>query len=183
MKSVNAYALLGLLAHKPLTGYEMKQLVEKQLTHFWKTSFGTIYPTMNRFIEDELVTVEKKENKKSPDSKIYTITEKGFNTFTKWLELDVDDFNSKDETLLKLFFSDFLPVDILIQKFKRSIEFNQLKLNEYSEILHEMKAEEKPSRYHTHMYLCVKKGVYLNEARIKWARDCIELILWQQENE
>ena len=75
MISTNGYALLCLLSIEPMNGYLMKQWVDKMLSHYWKTSYGQIYPTMKAFIRDQLVTVEDMQNENGQHSKYYHITD------------------------------------------------------------------------------------------------------------
>lgn len=35
------FAILGLLAEGPLSGYDIKKEVEERLSHFWSQSYGT----------------------------------------------------------------------------------------------------------------------------------------------
>lgn len=180
MRSSNAYALLGLLSIEPMTGYVMKKRVEEALSHFWKTSYGQIYPTVNKFVEEELVTVEVVKNEKGPTSKLYTITEKGILELMEWLVIDVHDFNAKDETQLKFYFSGLLPIDEVIKKAERSLAYNQSILDSYNDTSTRMEETKKPTRNQLNEYLAVRKGIFLNEARVKWAKECIDTLKWYQ---
>ncbi len=183
MRSTNAYALLGLLSIEPMTGYVMKKRVEGSLAHFWKTSYGQIYPTVNKFVEEELVTVKVIKSEKGPTSKLYTITEKGLLELMTWLMIDVHDFNTKDETQLKFYFSGVLPIEEVIQKAERSLVYNQSILDNYSHTSSQMKENKKPTRNQLNEYLAVRKGICLNEARDKWAKECISTLRWYQSLE
>ncbi|HNT26128.1 MAG TPA: PadR family transcriptional regulator [Anaerolineales bacterium] len=50
------YALLGLLAHQPHHGYELKTGLEQALGGNWEINFGQIYTTLSRLERDGLVT-------------------------------------------------------------------------------------------------------------------------------
>jgi len=180
MKSTNAYALLGLLNIKPMTGYEMKKWVENALSHFWKTSYGQIYPTMSKFVEEGLVTVEEIEVDKGPKSKLYTITEKGRTELNDWLAVDVHDINTKDETQLKFYFSASLPIGDVIEKAERMVADNQGMIDKYSNTETNMRETKRPTRQELNEFLAVRKGILLNEARVKWAKECIETMKWYQ---
>jgi DNA-binding PadR family transcriptional regulator len=163
-----------------MTGYIMKKRVTESLAHFWKTSYGQIYPTMNKFVEDDLVTVEIVANEKGPTSKLYTITEKGILELMEWLIIDVDDFNAKDETQLKFYFSGLLPIDDVIKKAERSLAYNQRILDNYNNTSTKMEETKRPTRNQLNTYLAVRKGIFLNEARVKWAQECINTLKWYQ---
>lgn len=183
MRNTNAYALLCLLSRKPMNGYLMKQWVDNVLRHFWKTSYGQIYPTMNKFLEEGLVTVEKRENERGPSSKYYKITQKGLDELKEWMMEDSYDFNYNDESLLKFYFSSMLPLDTVIKKAQKTVEFHEEILEGYNTDESEMNKVGDPTREQLMTYLSVKKGIYLNEARAKWAQDCIKTLNWFKEKE
>ena len=62
--------ILGLLMEKSRTGYEINEVFETIFRHFYKTSYGMIYPTLKRLtkaglVEKEIVVQTGKPNKKS----------------------------------------------------------------------------------------------------------------------
>ncbi len=175
MRSTNAYALLCLLSIKPMNGYIMKQWVDNVLRHFWKTSYGQIYPTMDQFLSEGLVTVENRESENGPASKYYHITEKGLSELKKWLTEDTLDFNYRDETLLKFYFSTLLPLDAVIEKSERAAEFQQEILDKY---LSDKEILEVPNPTLEQLMVSIsnQKGIYLNEARLKWAQYCVKTL-------
>jgi DNA-binding PadR family transcriptional regulator len=184
MKNKNSMALLGLLSIKPMTGYMMKQYVDKRLSHFWKTSYGQVYPTMNRFIKKGLATVESKENEKGIIAKWYSITDKGLTVLNEWMEEETLDINERDEVLLKFFLSHLLTVDEMIERAERSLEFNEgvyLSYSEYRDYMEEVTME--PTKEQLTQYLTNQKGIYLNEARIKWEKECIRSLKRLKERE
>jgi PadR family transcriptional regulator AphA len=42
------WAILGLLAQRPMSGYDLKHTVDRTIRHFWAASYGQIYPELNR---------------------------------------------------------------------------------------------------------------------------------------
>ncbi|PCK18754.1 hypothetical protein CEY02_18370 [Bacillus pumilus] len=59
MKTYNdtTYAILGFLTADSKSGYEVKQLIDKSLHHFWKISYGQIYPALKFIVEEGLAEV------------------------------------------------------------------------------------------------------------------------------
>ena len=95
--------ILGLLSHEPMTGYEIKKHIDYSLRFFWGASYGSIYPTLNSLMKDEMVT--KKETKENGREKIiYTITDKGHQRLKDWLKEPAEKNELRFETLRKLFF-------------------------------------------------------------------------------
>ncbi|WP_096435178.1 PadR family transcriptional regulator [Alteribacter populi] len=100
------YALLGLLTTKCRTGYAIKQMIDQSLNHFWKISYGQIYPNLKKLVDEDLATVIEATQEGKPDKKEYQITDKGYLALQEWLQQPIRNFNSeKNELLLKLFFS------------------------------------------------------------------------------
>ncbi len=158
MRNTNAYALLCLLSIEPMNGYTMKKWVDKVLTHFWKTRYSQIYPTMDKFLAEGLVEVENRESQTAPSSKYYHITDKGLAELKEWLIEDTLDFNYRDESLLKFYFSSLLPLDDVIEKYERSLEFQQEVLDRYENDGKRMVEEvPDPTRQQHLTYLSTKK--------------------------
>lgn len=99
------YAILGILTTDCKSGYAIKQFIDQSLRHFWKISYGQIYPTL-RFIEKEgLASVHTAEQEKKPNRNEYFLTSKGKSVLTKWLEKPIEEIPvERNEVLLKLFF-------------------------------------------------------------------------------
>ena len=182
MRSTNAYALLCLLSLQPMNGYIMKQWVDNLLKHFWKTSYGQIYPTMEQFLTEGLVTVEERESESGPASKYYHITEKGLKELKGWLAEDTLDFNYRDESLMKFYFSTLLPLDTVIEKAERAAEFQYGLLEKYTNDKKILDVKD-PTRQQLMVTICNQKGIFLNEARLKWAQYCAKTLKEFKENE
>ena len=71
------YAILGILTTECRTGYAIKQLIDQSLNHFWKISYGQIYPALKRIVEDGLAIVQTIETEGKPNRNEYELTEKG----------------------------------------------------------------------------------------------------------
>src|ERR1700737_1070592 len=51
----SSYALLGLLAIREMSGYDIKAFADDTLRHFWAISYGQIYPELRQLEELGLV--------------------------------------------------------------------------------------------------------------------------------
>src|SRR3954468_7081379 len=54
--------ILGLLAHQPFSGYDMKQAVDRSTRFFWAGSYGQIYPELRRLEREGLIEGEDAPN-------------------------------------------------------------------------------------------------------------------------
>jgi PadR family transcriptional regulator AphA len=78
---------LGALHLGDASGYEIKKLFEEgDFSHFYESSFGSIYPALNKLVEDGLAVFTEQPQDKRPDKKVYSITDKGRDAFAKALQ-------------------------------------------------------------------------------------------------
>ena len=106
--SKTGVVVLGLLALRPRSGYEIKQAVDGATRFFWAASYGQIYPELRRLERARLVT---KQDAPVGGRKrhVYAITRRGRGVLRSWLEEPGFSWEMRDEGLLKLFFADVLP--------------------------------------------------------------------------
>ncbi|HEX9728289.1 MAG TPA: PadR family transcriptional regulator [Gemmatimonadales bacterium] len=98
------YAILGLLADGPRSGYDIKREVEETLGHFWRESYGQIYPILRRLHQDGLVEKQVQVRADRPNRNEYSITSDGLAELRAWLARPVDHTPPRSELLLKVFF-------------------------------------------------------------------------------
>jgi DNA-binding PadR family transcriptional regulator len=102
--------ILGLLSLAPRSGYEIKAVVDRSTRFFWAASYGQLYPELRRLEEDGLIEGEAAPNGARART-IYRITDAGRQALDDWLHgFDVT-VELRDESLLRLFFADALPLD------------------------------------------------------------------------
>lgn len=103
-----AYVILGMVSREARSGYEIKATVDNSTRFFWAASYGQIYPELKRLSEAGLVEgsdVPRGERKRT----VYAITAAGMEVLKEWLRKAPSTFETRDEGLLKLFFSGVLP--------------------------------------------------------------------------
>jgi len=97
------YIMLGMLYHRPLTGYDIKKEFELGIANFYKMSYGSLYPALKRLTHKAYLIMEEK-----PDGhrmkKYYEITETGKAVFLEWLLLPLEGH----DLLIKIYFFDLL---------------------------------------------------------------------------
>lgn len=117
------YAILGLLTTGCHSGYAIKQMIDQSLNHFWKISYGQIYPMLKTLVDEELATVQTTAQSDRPDKKEYFITPKGISALQEWLNAPVQNIPvQKNELLLKLFFSRNQDMGILVNHIDQYLE-------------------------------------------------------------
>lgn len=128
MKGYNqtTYAILGILTTGCRSGYDIKQIIDRSLNHFWKISYGQIYPTLKAIVEDELAEVHTSTHTGKPDRNEYLLTSKGIDTLKNWLEQPIEQIPvERNEILLKLFFGRYQSKDssiLLLKDYREKLE-------------------------------------------------------------
>jgi DNA-binding PadR family transcriptional regulator len=100
--------VLGLLASKPRSGYDIKTIVDRSTRFFWAASYGQIYPELKRLEEAGLIEGEDVPNG-GRERRVYKLTTAGHEALVDWLLGSTTTIELRDESLLRLFFSDALP--------------------------------------------------------------------------
>ena len=97
------YLILGLLAQNPMTGYDIRKHVKDVLSAVTNASYGTLYPTLHKLLEDGAVHVNEVEQGSRPSKKVYSITSRGQSALESWLNEPPADDKVRREFLLKFY--------------------------------------------------------------------------------
>ena len=106
--------ILGLLAHKPFSGYDMKATVDRSTRFFWAGSYGQIYPELRRLEREGLIEGEDAPNG-GRTRRVYRLTAAGRDALREWLLGSATTIEYRDESLLRLFFAEALPREQALQ--------------------------------------------------------------------
>ncbi len=170
------YAILGLLADRPLHGYELKAAYEAELVPATQLNYGQVYTTLERLARDGLVAHEVVSQTERPDKKVYALTGEGRRELQEWLttpsHLDLD---LRNETFLKLVLArrldDADPLEILAVERRSCFE----RLHEVTQA--RAQADKEGASVQT--ILLLDLAVLKLEAFMKWLERCEEVL--QQE--
>lgn len=98
-----AYALLGLLARAPASGYDLIREMEEPIGFFWHARRSQIYPELARLEEAGFVAHTLVEQQERPDKKVYAITDDGRAALAAWAAEPMRIPPERDEFMLKVF--------------------------------------------------------------------------------
>lgn len=79
------YAILGLLSWKPLTGYDVKRVMQDSPFLYWSGNNNQIYKALTKLLENGFVTNQVQYQESAPNKKIYSITESGMDALIRWV--------------------------------------------------------------------------------------------------
>ena len=97
------YAILGLLAREPLSGYDLASRTKERLGFFWQARHSQIYPELARLEEEGMVTHRVVEQQDRPDKKVYSATEAGLDALKVWTAEPPAARAVRDEMVLKAY--------------------------------------------------------------------------------
>jgi DNA-binding PadR family transcriptional regulator len=103
--TTTSFAILGLLAIKPWTAYDLAKQMERSLRHFWPRAESRVYEEPKRLVRLGLARPTPQSVGQRAKT-LYTITPKGRRTLAAWLEQPGGDPQLECESLLKVFFAD-----------------------------------------------------------------------------
>lgn len=127
------HLVLGLLAEKPMTGYAIKKQVSKALKSVTHASYGTLYPTLHRLLDEGAIRLKEYPQARRPTRKVYEITADGQQELEEWLRRPAKADQVRREFLLKLYLAwDLSPQDLVALLRRRRTEM-QTQLEELCE--------------------------------------------------
>jgi len=103
------YFVLGLLDQQPMSGYDIKRLIERLNGLIGSSSFGHIYPTLHTLLENGWVTVNVVTRENRLPKKVYTIGQEGHKALHEWLEQPFPSSPSQKTLVMCLILAQGLP--------------------------------------------------------------------------
>ena len=80
------YFILGLLAQKSMSGYDIRRSMKSLSWLIGSPSSGSLYPILHALPDEGLATVERIPSLDRPPKKIYTITAAGRQELQEWID-------------------------------------------------------------------------------------------------
>ena len=159
--SATAKVILGLLAMRPRSGYEIKTFVDQSTRYFWAASYGQIYPELRRLSEAGLI-----EGTDSPTGgrqrTIYELTKAGRHALDEWHAEPAEHFEYRDEAMLKLFFAGAVAPE-------RAADIARQRSEQAAEIADELRAVEAHAEGKDQpSYAALRFGIDFNQFVADW---------------
>lgn len=170
------YALLGVLAFAPASGYDIKKFCDKSIAYFWNENYGHIYPVLKELEKAGLVAGETASRDGRPPRTVYRITEDGREELRRWLTLPVEPEPVRHELLLKLIFSGNAPPESIAEKLRDSRRRHGEHLEEYRKLerhyANDCALAANPD--YTYWISALRYGIMDAEFRIRWCDETLE---------
>ena len=171
-------ALLTVLSENEHTGYELAREFDAVSGHFWRASHQQIYRELKLLVKDGCVTFETVQQQGKPDKKTYRLTNKGHRTLKEWLDAPLNETPPNYPLLIKFLASDLVDAKLLTQEIQALSKEHRARLDEYNEIKNRFFSAplSKLTKKGRLRYLTLRRGILMQEARIKWESEALKLL-------
>jgi PadR family transcriptional regulator AphA len=113
------YLILGLLAQRPMSGYDIKRLLKGLNWLIGSPSSGSLYPILRELLEKEMATVQVVPGEGKPSRKIYSITDAGRQDLQAWVDQPIAPGEPLKAFLMRLLLADHLSQAALTTHFRQ----------------------------------------------------------------
>lgn len=164
-----SYSLLGMLAYKSCTGYEISKMLEV----FWQAKHSQIYPLLIKLEEEGYLSVEVVPQIGKPDKKVYSITALGVETLEKWIPNPLQESIVRDEFLAKIYSIWLAEPTTAVKLLEQRCQFFRHKVAERDKLITQMETEygdelTNPSSPHFGRYLLFMRKLQMEQDEIDW---------------
>jgi PadR family transcriptional regulator, regulatory protein AphA len=168
--STTSYAILGLLAVRPWSTYELTQQMRRNMHYFWPRAESNLYAEAKRLVDSGLAETSSEAVGLRPRT-VYSITPHGRQALETWLAEPAADRRLEAETLVKLMFSTYGTKENLIdnlQRFRAEMETRQAELRR---LFHEYLRGDDPFPDRVHVNVLVYRLLWhYGQAELAWAQ-------------
>jgi PadR family transcriptional regulator, regulatory protein AphA len=156
------HALLGALADRPRTGYELLKHFEQSLAYAWPASHSQIYPELARLREDGLI---EQAGSGARNSKTYAVRNEGLAEVRRWLRETEPERRVRNDAALRTFFLWLLEPGEAREQLERERRYWRERLDE----LEAIKARPRgPGRKEQAFGIALEGGIRSIETRLEW---------------
>lgn len=173
--SKTRYAILGALSMWPMTGYDIRKVLESGIGRFWSESYGQLYPELRRMSDQGQVRKSEEGGKGKPRRVLYSLTSKGREELLAWLVTPALPGTSREEILLKLFFGSQVDVRVSTGQLQRFREFHQECLRKCKRVEKGLSAGEKTPDS-VYWIITLKYSESVSRALLEWCDEALSLL-------
>lgn len=175
--SRSRHAILGVLAFEPSTGYEIKKLLTETTAHFWKESYGQIYPMLETLAAEGCIEVAERKTD-GRESIRYRILPPGIEELKGWIRSPQFQMRpGRHELLLKLFFARREDAASLISQVQEYRAFMNRTASEYGSFGDISETEEIPPDARLLIGTTIDYGVAAASMQIQWCERTLKILM------
>ena len=166
-------ALLGFLSWGPMSGYDLRGLIEGSIANFWSEGFGRIYPMLAQLAEEGLALRTETHSEGGRPRHVYEITPAGRQALREWLQEPTVLRPPRDERLLKLFFGARTATAVSrehIETYRAEVVET---LERYAAIRARLETAKRPPRDQRFWLMTLRNGELRGDAELRWCDEVL----------
>ena len=168
------YVILGLLAEQPLSGYQIKKIIDIRFSFFWSESFGQIFPVLKTLAGEGFVEECPQESSGGRATRTYQITPAGKAALVDWLSQPVEKESLRLEILLKTYFSGYAAPEAMLTHLSAFEESHARQLHILGLFQEELLRIPDEDENHGDILRVIDFGEKVNRAYLDWCRETRE---------
>jgi PadR family transcriptional regulator AphA len=170
-EKASRFAILGMLTlGKKKSGYDLKKAIAANTANFWSESYGNIYPTLRKLLEEGAI---REESERAPatkrQKKLYSITEKGRQSLKQWFRQPVAERPEDNELLLKLFFGSMMSPEESLVLVKAHRDHHIALLERFEAIERSISTGSNTDHQKVYLRATLSYGQAISQALIQWS--------------
>lgn len=110
------FAVLGLLALKPASGYDIKRTIDRSIHFIWNVTGPQVYNTLRALRDDGLIESRLVPQAGKPDKQVHSVTAAGMASLARFVNEPIGASITRDEVLLRIFFGNFADETIAMRE-------------------------------------------------------------------
>ena len=124
--TTTSYAILGLLAIRPWSTYELAGQMRRNLHYFWPRAESNLYAEPKRLVEGGFAQAQSQPVGKRRRT-VYSITTKGLRALERWVGEPAAESRLESETLVKMMFAPNGSKEDLLAHLRRFLQESEIK--------------------------------------------------------
>jgi PadR family transcriptional regulator, regulatory protein AphA len=171
-----SYAILGLLAIRPWSTYELAGQMRRNLHYFWPRAESNVYAEPKRLVDGGFAQARSEPVGKRSRT-VYSITRKGRRALKSWLAEPAAESRLESETLVKLMFAPYGSKEDLLAHLNRFLAELETKQDALRGIFREYLDGEDPFPERLHVNVVCYRLIWdYTKAAASWAAWALETV-------
>jgi len=175
--TVPTFVVLGLLAKRPGSGYDIVAFAERSVSFFWPLSRSQLYAELTRLEELGWATGTAIEQDRYPNKRVYEPTAAGMTALREWLDAPAipQRQRTRDPLVLKTFLGSYMSQERLADQLRAHREEAAKTRAQLFAVLERIDAQDStPSR--SFGRASARYGILHAEATIAWTEEVLPLL-------
>ena len=170
------YVILGLLSEAPLSGYQIKRIIDIRFRFFWSESYGQLYPALRSLCGAGYIGKVSETTVTARPQTTYQLLQPGADVLRLWLRKPVEKESVRLEILLKLYFSHLTDSGVMLNHILKFQEAHERDIRTLEEFDEELAAIEYADAAHPGIRRVIDFGLKANRAYLDWCGETIKFL-------